>query len=419
MFRNLGQFRILQTTAWLLGLAVLLLVLVGLLRQLPEDFAFGQDYIQFWSASTLLVQGENPYDAELQAEVNQRHGWDIETDGLGRYPFLPYYYPPWLGLVMIALLPFGYSLAKTVWVGVLAECVLVTGFLVRNAVPKISKLSVMLVYCAFGVWLVTVLKLGQVAPLVGLCIAASWRLLEHKHDRSAGWALACLSIKPQLTLLLMVAVCIWAARQRRWRVLEGFFTACAVFGIVSTLVYPFWLPAMLRAPQEIPLVTVERPERGTTWMCMLESLGLEGVVLVAGWMLLALPLLGIVVRDSWDRHSSSLKVIGGSLLAAFFLAPYARYYDLPMLLFPLLWLLGRPLSGWLRALLLLLFLVLPYAHLFLVPADSPLAKLQVCWFWMALVLVVVWLMEEFRGSEQSSKTALSGSTSMGHKGEEE
>src|SRR5438132_132265 len=47
--------------------------------------------------------------------------------------------------------------------------------------------------------------LGQTALIVFLLIALSWRLLELRRDKSAGVALALLTIKPQLTAVLLAA----------------------------------------------------------------------------------------------------------------------------------------------------------------------------------------------------------------------
>ena len=64
--------------------------------------------------------------------------------------------------------------------------------------------------------------LGQTTPLVFFLIVAAWRLLEARRDRAAGGVLAWLTIKPQLTALLLVSLLLWAAQRRN---LEAFSQA--------------------------------------------------------------------------------------------------------------------------------------------------------------------------------------------------
>src|SRR3954451_19030601 len=73
------------------------------------------DFIQFWTAATLIARGQNPYDPGLQAGVQAGLGWTRASDGLGVWDFLPYYYPPWFGATFVPFLPMGYRAAKVAW----------------------------------------------------------------------------------------------------------------------------------------------------------------------------------------------------------------------------------------------------------------------------------------------------------------
>ncbi len=109
-------------------------IVAGLAR-LPGVEHFAPDYIQFWSASNILLEGGNPYDPQLQARCNAEQGWDKDQQGLGRYAFLPYYYPPWVALALTPLVPLGYAWAKLVWLALLIEAVIASATCCEMACP--------------------------------------------------------------------------------------------------------------------------------------------------------------------------------------------------------------------------------------------------------------------------------------------
>ena len=110
---------------WLAGSMLLVTLLVA---HLPQE-RIGCDFFSFWTAGELLASAQSPYDADHQARVQRRLGWDREVHGRGLYDFMPYYYPPWLGLAFTALVPLGYPAAKVAWISLDFELLLITGHL--------------------------------------------------------------------------------------------------------------------------------------------------------------------------------------------------------------------------------------------------------------------------------------------------
>ena len=103
------------------------------------------------------------------------------------------------------LLPLGYATAKAAWPAILIESIIAAAYLLRRSVPGMHVTAVMMICLCFGVWWTTV-PIGQVAPLVFLLFVVFWRLADANFNFVAGVALAGLSIKPQLTACLVVAV---------------------------------------------------------------------------------------------------------------------------------------------------------------------------------------------------------------------
>ena len=123
------------------------------------------------------------------------------------------------------------------------------------------------------IFTVVTIVIGQTTPLILFLIAVAWRLLEARRDRTAGFALAWLTIKPQLTILVLPGVLLWAARCRRWGVVVGLAATLAVLALASWLLIPGWLGQMLDAPRQTPPPTEYFPWIGTTWFLLLKSAG--------------------------------------------------------------------------------------------------------------------------------------------------
>jgi hypothetical protein len=244
---------------------------------LIQSEQIGNDFLAFWTAGTLLARAESPYHADGQTRIQKELGWDREKNGLGIYEFLPYYYPPWLGLAFVPLLPLGYGIAKPVWCFLNLELAVAAGFLLGCPRSGPSRGAAVVLTLTFFPTLVCLLS-AQTSVLILLLAVAVWRLSERGWDGAAGIALACLSVKPQLSVVAMFAVLVWAIRQRRRRLLFAFLATCLGLVAVSQAIVPSWLGDMLAAPRLTPPPTDYFPWIGTTWLLLLRTAGLEGTL---------------------------------------------------------------------------------------------------------------------------------------------
>jgi hypothetical protein len=144
---------------------------------------------------------------------------------------------------------------------------------------------------------------------------------------------------------------------------------------------------MLNAPRVTPLVTADAPWLGASWHGLLRTLGIEGVTLAEMYFALALPTLGFLVLQAWNRKTPLFALMSSALLGTFAIAPYARYYDLPILVFPLLELLGRPIHQRVRTWLPVCCTLVPIAVWLVWPLDPPVIVAQLQWIWVVAALV--------------------------------
>jgi hypothetical protein len=371
-------------------------ILVGIGRAvLPWDGMF-PDFICYWTAGKILASGRSPYDAELQSRIQREYGWDKETTGRGTYEFLPFYYPPWFGLPWVLLVPLGFQTARLAWFFLNVELTLVAGYLLQRSVPGVPA-SLPMVLAPVFVFSVACVLLGQTAVLVFFLTTLAWRLLQEGRDLSAGALLAWLTIKPQLTALLLLGVLLWLARQRRWRAVGAFAATLTVLMVASTLVVPSWPMQMWEAPRQPPPPPTETyPWIGNAWFLVLRAVGLQGWPLGAAYLAAALPLAAAVLRVSLDRAAPLTSVIGWGILAAFFVAPYARHYDFPVLLIPALLLVDGRIPRLAGTALVASLVAVPYVQFLLLAQYQPLCDpsrrflLESTFFWVPLLLAALW-----------------------------
>jgi hypothetical protein len=395
MLKPMHGYPPLRSGALVAGIVVLGLLILPAFSMPTVREKISPDFIQFWTAAKLLSSGHSPYDPALQAAIQQELGWKIESEGLGVYRFLPYYYPPWFGLACVPLLPLGYANAKLVWLVMNTSLLLTAGLLLRNVARGLSPIAVVVFVCLFAPCVLTIL-MGQVSILVLLPVLIAWRLLDVRRDVAAGAVLAWLTIKPQLTGILLLGVLTWCIRRGRWRAVGGFVGTLTLLVLVSTIVVPSWPLQMTTATQITPLITDLSPWKGVTLFTVLRTIGAHGASLWVCYLAVAVAFIAAVLRLALDRSSQVERVLGVSLIAPFFVAPYGRQYDLVILLIPASILIGGA-GGRSPALLLATaLLVLPYINLGMYALLSAWLGIpgrpEATFFWMPLLIAGVWLL---------------------------
>jgi hypothetical protein len=379
--------------------AVLSAVVVGIFLlawwKMPPRFV-SADFICYWSAAKLISSGQSPYDIALQTQIQQELGWDKHEKGLDIYDCLPYFYPPWFALACTVLLPLGYTGAKYGFLLVNIAATLSAGYLLRDAIKGVAR-WVPIVFLPLFVFTLVAVFVGQTSLLVCLLIALAWRLLDQGRDRTAGVVLAWLTVKPQLTAVLLLGVLVWLLRRRRWDALWAFAVTLGLLALVSTLFVPNWPMLMLHAPRETPPPTDYFPWIGNAWFLLLRSFDLSGAALWLLYLALAVPVLVATVRAALDPSRPLSDVLGLGVLAAFFVAPYARHYDFPVLVIPFLILLGGRLSDRAGAALLVALILGPYVQFYVLGelkkahGDDARFLHECSFFWIPLLLGAAWV----------------------------
>jgi hypothetical protein len=365
-----------------------------LLAVMPWEGMF-PDYITYWTAGALVARGQSPYDVAAQIQLQHAQGWDRIIKGRGVFEFLPYYYPPWFALACAMFVPLGFEGGKLAWFGLNFELLLLAGIVLKGAVPRVPP-SIPIVCVPLFLFSLLALFGGQTSILLLVIAAATWRLLDRGRDLAAGAALAFMTTKPQVAVVVVFAILIWALRQRRHQVVQGFALAFGALCLISTLVIPAWPFEMLAATRRTPPPTESFPWLGNAWFLILKTAGLRSWALWLLYLMVALPFLWAVVSRALDVRCPPRDVIALGFLAAFFVAPYGRHYDFPVLLIPLLVLLADRLSDRQGAILLISILLVPYLQFALLVRYSRLVVpdvdfyVECTYFWVPALLAAIW-----------------------------
>jgi hypothetical protein len=372
---------------WIVGFAVTTGAVVTAWSWFVPSEKLCPDFMQFWTAGQLVASGHSPYSAEDQERVQRQLGWEKKKQGLGIYEFLPYYYPPWLALACTLFLQPGYPTAKVTWLVINAELVLLSGFHLGRLLYGVPRWIALATVCCYSFSTVSVL-IGQTSPLILFLVVASWRLLEAGRDRLAGGVLALVLTKPQIGTLVVCALLIWAARQRRWPVLVGFCVCLLSLCLVSFAVMPHWPRQLLGALERSPLVTRDSPWLSVTWWAVLKTLEIKHPLFLPVYLAVAVPSLLLLVCKAWNREATVGSVLACSIPLTFMVVHYARLYDLLILIIPLLLMLPGRLTAPRTATLFMGCLLLSFVQLHWVRLGDPY-RCEVSYFWLPALLALL------------------------------
>lgn len=302
-----------------LGLAILFVSALALFSN--ANGARQMDFISFWAAGKLVLAGDPTaaYDVQAHKAVQLTLG-SFER-------LMPFPYPPpfLLFVTPFAFIPYG--LSAIVWaVGTFALYV--------TAVQRISPSSGRLA-AAFPPVLVNGI-VAQNGLLTGGIFFWGMSLIA-SHPLRAGLLLGCLIIKPQLAVLLPLAL----VAGGHWRAFLG--AAVSTVALLGSALLIFGVESYFALARLAPLYSAIAADGLVGWHKMASvyaSLRLAGVPAEAAWgaHLLIAAAAAFVVWKSWrsdvDLGAKTAILASASMLVS----PYLYLYDTVILLLPLLWL---------------------------------------------------------------------------------
>jgi hypothetical protein len=318
------------------------------------------DYLSYWAAGKLAIAGD-PSAAYDVARHRALEFTIVEFKGLLPFP----YPPPFLLLVIpFSLLPYMWAFAG--WVGVTLTIYLLA---TRRAVDTSCSLSHPSVLMN-GL-------IGQNGFLTAAIFTGGVALLR-KRPFVAGVILGCLVIKPQLALLLPVAV----IAARLWPAIAGAVTSAAALGLVSLVL--FGAGAFTGFVEILPLYRELMRQDKWPWnefisvFAFVRYFGIDQSIALAVHFAIAAAAAALTWM-AWSRNwDGQLPILAAATLL---IPPYLLTYDALLMIIPIgFWVRQQP-RPWIAGVLwLLCFLPIAfYFNLYRGPNTVPLAAILTLW----------------------------------------
>jgi len=232
-----------QKKDWLI-LSVLLVILFALQtfvvqRYLTSQVPGANDFYSRWhGARAFLLEGRNPYALDVTEEIQPVIGIDPSEVGRGgfNYPLhvIFFFWP-------LVYLPYDWTQAiwwtVVLWLAIASTIVLLQWLGIK---PKPTQLLTFLLVALTFYPITRSVFLGQFTLHILFFLALALLLLKNKSDFWAGVALSAASIKPQMLILVVPFLLLWALTQKRWRFIGGLLAGGGVFLAASLALMPTW-----------------------------------------------------------------------------------------------------------------------------------------------------------------------------------
>lgn len=313
----------------------------------PGISTISGDFVSFWTAGRLALQG---HAADAYREVPlffQQVALHHDPDD---WAYLAFFYPPYFLLLCMgfALLP--YFPAVCLWL--VATCAGYAAAL-RAMVPKTlrERESVWLLFLGYPAVMVNV-GFGQNGFLSTALLGGAAIWLD-RQPVLAGICLGCLSYKPQLGIVVPLALAVAG----RWRCIAAAAVTVLILAAAATLAFgPAIWPAFMAdmAEAQHNWMEADNPLYLRYWITVFGAVRLHDGVLALAYVLqtaTSVAAILMLVRALWSRPPDARS--GKAEIAAIaacipFCSPFMLEYDLVILAVPMIWLLGEGLRDGFR-----------------------------------------------------------------------
>jgi hypothetical protein len=279
-----------------------------------------QDLAQYWSAAHLIRA--NPYSFQLVAQFEHSQGIAIDPPLVLKNPpwAIPFFLP--LGLV-------GYRVAFALWTLFSLVIIMACTRGIWHELHARSSLTPLILPLLFGPVIVQ-LMLGQWTILVLSGITLFLIAAERKHDWIAGASLVLVLGKPHVALLFLVAIALWAAQQRRWRIPVSALIALASASLFVEVLNPHIWAQFLERTSQVVHEAEAYPNLGGILYDLTGVHSLALIPQIAGLIWLAFYWRRHRFHWNWWEHGTM--VVLCSVVCSYYSYPYDEILALPALI---------------------------------------------------------------------------------------
>jgi hypothetical protein len=198
--------------------------------QFPTDANFSAG----WSAAKLWVEANSsPYAAGFVSDPQPI------TSPFGT----PFSYPYFAIFIFVPFSGLDFKVAHALWMALGVVGFIVTiGLSLSFTGWRLSfvELTLLILFSLFWYNGARIIVSGQFVVFLGLILLGALKLIQSKQDGGAGVLLAFSLVRPDLSLIVVILVCIWSFIAHRRKVFLGFLAGAAFLFSVSLLLMPDW-----------------------------------------------------------------------------------------------------------------------------------------------------------------------------------
>ncbi len=279
--------------------------------------ALNMDFRVFWAAARLALSGDALAVFD-QARLSAEHGVGTETR-------MPWLYPPG---ALTLVLPFGalsFSAAFVLWT------VLSLTLLALALLPFIGGSRPLWIAAALAPAYLPALVIGQTSLLWMAGLVAALAALNARRWVLAGVLIGCLTLKPQLGMMIPIALFAAGA----WRTMFAATATAIILAGLPTLLYgiEYWLllSAVIAEQGQIMIAQIGKLDLMVGPLALLASLGVPpDLAIKLQWLISAGSGLAVFLLWRSSRIGPDVKAAG--LLSAILLsAPYLWYHEVALM----------------------------------------------------------------------------------------
>lgn len=208
----------------------------------------GNDFLVYWMGTrSFITEGISPYSDEVALRIQDMVYGRPAIAGEHELRFA---YPLYS---IVFFLPFAlikeFTLARAVWMTVLEVALIALCFLSLRLTrwkPTPLILLLLLIFSLFWYHGLRALILGNAVVLVTLLLVGALLAIRSNADELAGVLLGFATIKPQVVVVLLVFVVIWAFARKRWKIIFWLVGTVGLLTAACVLLMPDWLLQDLR-----------------------------------------------------------------------------------------------------------------------------------------------------------------------------
>ncbi|HLJ77745.1 MAG TPA: glycosyltransferase family 87 protein [Acidobacteriaceae bacterium] len=275
------------------------------------------DLLPVWSGTRAALNGQDPYSESVVIQLQKRWYEDAPQTIIHPEP-QEFWYPAHIIVLFAPFASLSWTTERLLYLTIVPPLLALVFWNTAGVLePGLSFRTRLLVAAvALFSWpVIWGVRLQQMSVVVMLLVLLAWYLLAREQQIAPGILLALSTIKPQLVLLLLVWILLWAVTRSMWRLIASFTGAVAMLLVAAQWILPGWIPHWLAVLRQYQATTHSRPQLQT-------AVG-HWPGLAIGAVIIALVLIGFVRLRRCAAGSRQFNLVTAlALAAAVLVAPF-------------------------------------------------------------------------------------------------